>query len=352
MTELRDARLKRALDHAPDALLRPDRATREAIRNIAAQAAMTPDPVPPKAPSGAFGWVRARARLWWNRPRTPSTRMPWNAVLASVLLASLVMVMWYEQPVPQATPDDAPAPAPAHESGRDTSAPKQQAQGAADALAKGDRVARQVAPEPAMAVGKVESRPRRGSDGPGKNLQRNARLELPATPQAEPATVAPHQSDSASTALAPAPAPAAKTMSEQAAIRSPELVNEKREASVGAALTTRAQAPRLRADWSDVSIQRAGTASALSASQAGRLVVVLQAVGLRNIEPGDPPLSEAIRLELSRRGVVVGALELGDRWLRWTPVGADPGSVLTGRASVSQWEAIQDELARMGLLAP
>ena len=90
----------------------------------------------------------------------------------------------------------------------------------------------------------------------------------------------------------------------------------------------------------------------LTSGQANRLLALLQAVNLRPAQAGDPVASAANRLELSRHGARVATLDLDERWLRWTPIGAEPGTVLTGRASVAQWQAIQNELARLGWPAP
>ena len=105
-------------------------------------------------------------------------------------------------------------------------------------------------------------------------------------------------------------------------------------------------------DWSELSVQRSGSSLVLTGGQASRLLGLLQAITLRAAQAGDPVALAANRLELSRHGERVATLDLDERWLRWTPVGAAPGTVLTGRASVAQWRAIQDELARLGWPAP
>ena len=141
-------------------------------------------------------------------------------------------------------------------------------------------------------------------------------------------------------------------MSALGAISSAEIDKEKREATTGKTVAMRLQTPGHRVDWRDVDIQRAGTALLVSSAQTGRLLAALQSVALRNIEPGDPSFAEVFRLDFSRRGAPVGALELEARWLRWRPAGADPRDGLVGRASVPQWEAIQEELTRLGLAPP
>ena len=87
---LRDARLKKALDSAPDQPAVPAAWARLAIRNAAQWPAATPAPVP-----------------WWRRIEGGGSgaRAPWNAAFATVLLAGFVTVLWQGQEVPDATPD-------------------------------------------------------------------------------------------------------------------------------------------------------------------------------------------------------------------------------------------------------
>ena len=95
MTELRDARLRQALDQAPDAGLQPPARVRAAIRGAAHEA------------------VRPAWRRWWPAASTRHTPS-WMAALASVLVASLVVVIWQGQEVPgvRQEPQLADKPAP------------------------------------------------------------------------------------------------------------------------------------------------------------------------------------------------------------------------------------------------
>ncbi|HVZ45542.1 MAG TPA: hypothetical protein VHA82_17155 [Ramlibacter sp.] len=90
MTAWRDARLRRALDAAPDADAVPGEAARHAIREAARRAIAT-------KPAARSGW-----RRWWDEP---GQRMPWNAAFATVLLAVLVGVLWHGQEVPGVRPE-------------------------------------------------------------------------------------------------------------------------------------------------------------------------------------------------------------------------------------------------------
>lgn len=385
MTELRDARFKRALDHAPDTALKPSDATREAIKSIAFEVSAVAVPVPVKLALQTSPWPRL-AR-WWRGSPTGSSHMPWNAALATVVLASLITLLWYEQPVPQAVPDDAPAQAAGH-AAAEISAP---------ASMPAPAVASDAQAPPIQDASRVRSRPERdepaarqltqpkpepvakiaGALGEAKNETGPplAAAPAPSTEQslsaagsvrpnstvslAAETTVAPARSSSPAPSAAPAVAPmpaapvaAAKALSVQSELRGGLADKEKRRADLGLAAGSRASALPSSVDWSELSVRRVGSPVVLSSAQTSRLVALLQAVSLRATEASDPEPSAATRLELSRRGEPVATLDLGDRWLRWTPVGAEPRATLTGRASVAQWEAIQDELARLGLRAP
>lgn len=385
MTELRDARLKRALDHAPDTAMRPSDATRVAIKSIASEANTVAVPLPAKLALQASLWPRL-ARWWYGSP-TGSSHMPWNAALATVVLASLVTLMWFEQPVPQAVPDEAPAQAAGH-APADIPAPAGVPPAAAvselkspplqnDSRARSrperdDLAARQSAqPKPellaktagALSEPKTESGPssaaapiaRRDESGTAAGTVRQSE----AVSQSAEMTVAPARLSSPVPSAAPAAAPmpaapvaAAKAQSAQSELRVALVDKEKRRADVGLAGASRIAVPPLIADWSDLSVQRSGSPLVLSSAQASRLVALLQTVSLRATEASDPEPSAATRIELSRRGERVATIDLGDRWLRWTPVGTDPRSTLIGRVPVAQWEAILDELERLGLRAP
>ena len=85
MTELRDARLRQAMEHAPDADLRPPPRVRVAIR-AAAGGAVTP---------------------WWKRwsGTRGDRRVPWSAALATVVLGTLITVTWRGQDIPGVRPE-------------------------------------------------------------------------------------------------------------------------------------------------------------------------------------------------------------------------------------------------------
>jgi hypothetical protein len=97
VSNLRDARLKKALAHAPDALDEPSQAIRKTIRTTASDAIAT----------------KGSARLdanpsWWKRfwASTGRASSPWNAAFATVLLGSIITLVWYGQEVPDAAVDE------------------------------------------------------------------------------------------------------------------------------------------------------------------------------------------------------------------------------------------------------
>ncbi|GER14418.1 hypothetical protein [Variovorax boronicumulans] len=109
--DLHDARLRRALDHAPDRDAMPAAHTREAILKMAHNLATASAPAAGPA---------VEAAPWWRRlfgGGSPRSRMPWNAAFATVLVATFVTVLWHREPVPEARLDGeaqvAGAPAPA-----------------------------------------------------------------------------------------------------------------------------------------------------------------------------------------------------------------------------------------------
>ena len=101
-SHLRDARLAQALQHMPDAHMQAGAQARLAVLQHAQEAlASTPRPADSAAPP---------ARRWWHwllgtsgRQRTSHTA--WGGALVSVLVASFITLMWYDQPVPDASPD-------------------------------------------------------------------------------------------------------------------------------------------------------------------------------------------------------------------------------------------------------
>jgi hypothetical protein len=93
VTALRDARLKKALEEAPDADLRPASVVSHTIRAAARNVMPTAKPV--QVP---LSWWQ---RLWQHTGRP---RSAWGAAFATVLVAVLVTVLWVREPIPDARP--------------------------------------------------------------------------------------------------------------------------------------------------------------------------------------------------------------------------------------------------------
>ena len=148
MTELRDARLQKALDAAPDADARPPPGIAGSIR-AAARSTLTPArPLVASAP-------------WWQRlwAGTGKPGAPWGAAFATVLLGVLVTALWIDKPVPDAqpmasaplpaaSPAATPAPAPAPVAAPDVPKANQEAKATREEPAKlADRAPAKVPPQ-------------------------------------------------------------------------------------------------------------------------------------------------------------------------------------------------------------
>lgn len=283
MTQLRDARLRKALEEAPDAHLRPSVRTRDAIRAAAHDAAQP-------------AWKR-----WWGGLGQRST--PWTAAFATIALATLVVVMWEGQQVPGPVPDQvvsqkqaAPAVAPATPVATETpSAPASApARSAAPAPAPAPATApAAAAPPPPPAADALAKAQRRPEDARGAPLAQSA---------------------------APAPAPAAP------------------------APTLRAAPTSL--PWSQVRIEAGGQSVVVTRPQAGELPALVTSLLASPSDDDAPALKATLRLELAQGDQATGVLEfVGDRW-RWTPLrDARQSRLLRSEASVS--EALRAEATRL-----
>jgi hypothetical protein len=352
MSHLRDARLRRALESAPDEHLLPGEQTREAIRAAARQAVAPPRPT-------AGRW----SKLWQS---LGERHMPWNAALATVAVATLVTVLWREREIPRARPDgaqpDQPASPPAAAPPPVPAAPA----GQPPTVSSPPRAPVATAPPPAAAparkaapVAKLESQSR-----PQPQLQPVPQPQPPppsAQPRAEPAPAAserraeatvdafrdrsirdlaksapPPQSAEASKqaevgTAAGAPAPAAPAAMPRAA---PSGLASQRAAPVGQS-------------WTHLRIGASGRVVELTREQAPRLAQLLEE--LRSAAQGQAPLEGPveIRIELTRAGEPAGIIELAGTQLRWKPVGAAAGGSFTARPELAQLEALRGEIGRL-----
>jgi len=330
VSELRDARLKRALDSAPDAQSHPDARTRQAIHASAHQAV---------APA-----VR---ESWWRRLLGPDRqRMPWSAAFATVAMATLVTVLWHDREIPGARPDAVPAEAP-------VAAPSTQPQPqpaplaipappaesrVASAPSVRSRPAAKPAPEPAprrQEFAPAPPRPaapaqERSAERPVLKDEDSRALAKSASPQAESARAA----DTAAAAPPAAPAVAPRPEAAGAAARAPA-------PSAGLA----SQMRRPAADGSTrLRIVSGGRTVDAALDDRSRLADLLgRAAALaRSAEP----LAAApdLRVELRRQGEPAVVLELAGPQLRWTPPGSEGG---TARPAPALLQALREELERL-----
>jgi hypothetical protein len=177
MTELRDARLKKALEHAPDEAGAPAQRVREAIRQhalaqaqaAAVRAAAPATPLARRATDKPSFW---RWLLGAGGKPGPSA-MPWNAAFATVLVAGFVtLVLHYEdtqgppelrdsQPARRSQPSAVPA-------AQETALPA--AKDDASGAAVGDRAPAAAPPVQAMQPAPAQ----RGAVAPSPNIAQQA----------------------------------------------------------------------------------------------------------------------------------------------------------------------------------
>ena len=111
-TDLRDARLHKALAHAPDYDALPAPATRKNIKNIANNTILTiaKDDFSEKIPWWEVFWKKiARVGLSGRTGTGARAAAPWNAAFATLLISGIITLIWQGQPVPDAVLDEQPA---------------------------------------------------------------------------------------------------------------------------------------------------------------------------------------------------------------------------------------------------
>ena len=272
---LRDARLAKALQHAPDADALPSPAIRDTIKTIAVGALEI----------SAKGRLHAKTP-WWKTlwVSTGSARGPWGGALATLVLGCIITALWYGQevpdekvrysgaasdvvraevaapvpaaapaaPAPAAAPRPAPAPAPMQER---AATPSTSTQSAANETAP----AAAPAPAPAMAS--------------------RARSDEAATPQAEQRAAAP---SSAVPAAPQAFADKAKDQAPAVVLAAPPAALMPAPASApvasasGSAVRKSMVAPQV--EWHSASVQHQGRTMPLAQAQAKQLAVYVMAV--------------------------------------------------------------------------
>jgi hypothetical protein len=329
--DLRDARLAKALQHAPDANAAPTPALRDTIQTIAASAisARAAGPLP-----GKVSWWR---RLWAS---TGSARRPWGGALATVVLGSIITAMWYGQKVPDeqvryrsAAPEAAPASVAAP-------APMQERVPTLAPLAKS--VDKQTPPTEKAATEQLRVQaPTRAQT----NELATAPEEKRAAPAAPPA-MADKAQDQVATEAAPArreadapSAPAvagALSASGYAAAKAPSALLKSKAASAF--------------DWHSATVQHQGRTTQLSTADASRLAAYVMAV-VNTATPlaltaspttlTTPPI---LRITFADAGGAQAAFTLWDGALQWQR----PGQA--DIAGVPQADALAQLLAQVNAL--
>lgn len=362
MSDLRDARLRRALESAPDAHMQPDARTRAAILSAARGAG--------SAAAGPLPWWRG---LW----AATGQRGPWNAAFASVLVAGLVTLLWYDREVPDARPDtatvasarpsapteasarpSAPLPAPAAEGApqarpapapADAPAPvrresKAQAQPPRTAAAPSpspiarapeadsagsNRAADAVMAEQAARQSQARERQDLAKAAPPPALADASPSFSAAAPAAPPAAVAQAAPPAAAPMARSAPAPGAPVAPAAPASRAPD-------PEVGLSAGPPAAA-RPREEAAPVRLVLQGREVDVPAGRARRLVELAQAAA-RSAQ-GSEPLAAPVTLRLElRQGATAGVLEVAGPQVRWNG--------LTGRPEAALLQALEEEAAR------
>lgn len=315
MTHLRDARLNKALEFAPDQAQAPAKSVGDAIQFEALRALQPMVAKPPMKPPPGH-WARIKA--WW----LPADHMPWNAALASLLLASLVTLVWRGEDTPGAEPEAPPAP-PVAAAPSATPTPEP-----APAEPKSAPRPRADAARESPTAPVVRARPPVTADAAvadaASPAQFQAQVPVPAAP---PAVVTPPITSSTpaeAVANAPQPsalraAPAAKTGQSLArAESSGALASPKTGAAAEA--------------WTALRITPAGAASGVLRSPSPAWVGLVRRLLAVAVTPAALEGEPTLEIELLQGDVPLGRLALAGPWVRWTPTG---GTSRTGQADAA-----------------
>ncbi|WP_038210653.1 hypothetical protein [Xenophilus azovorans] len=337
-----DARLRRMLDHAPDADAAPHPATREAILKAARNVAASSSPVAPAA---------AARTPWWRRlrPSAGGSRMPWNAAFATVLVAMFVTVMWQGEPVPDARLDApapapatprvevAPAPAPAMPA---TPPPAPAAEPVPPPSASPDRVRRERAAESKAAV--QERREMQESARRAPSADAGAPAEEEHAAAADASRVQP----AAPSAAAPRPAPPAPAAAAGAAApglaAAPQMQRRAQETAGVPAGAWRG--------WTHLRIVAPdGRTRRLTRAEAGELAGLIEAAVPSGLPAAVPEDGSRWQIVLEAGGGALAALEVGGRQVRWREGGA---AATAAEPPASVLDALRAELERRFAAGP
>jgi hypothetical protein len=325
--DLQDDALRRALAHAPDHAAAPHWRLRKAILERAHDAV---------APASAA--QEPEALPWWKRlvGLGGGSRMPWNAAFATVLVATLVTVLWQREPVPGAHPGG--------EAGVAAQAPRAEAPAVS---------APPAATEPAPPT---DSAPVASSVPPAPVLEAPAAPAAP--PPSPPPALARRQADEAAR-RPPAAADQAESRKKEtgpapAAQPSPPAGLVTPGDSAGAARAARPAPPTVRTEatepptfaalsqWNRITIaQRGGASRSLSRAEALDLNALLGSAAITAV--GGQPLASTPewRISLERNDEVLAVLEVARGQVRWREGRTLPA---TGAPSAPALAALNDAL--------
>ena len=339
--DLQDDALRRALAHAPDHTAAPHWRLRKAILERAHDAV---------APFPATRMQPPQTRPWWQRLAGlgGGSRMPWNAAFATVLVATLVTVLWQREPVPGARPDgearvaaqapaESAAPAPTEPAPPTESAPLPSSGPAAPVLeAPAAPAAPSASAQPPAAAEEAESR---------RKEARQAPAAQPAPPVAAAPVVPAEPSADAAARPAPRDSLAARARREEDATAkqgfappaSPPAGPAAARDAAGAARAARPASPTVRTEatepptfaalsqWNRITIaQRGGASRSLSRAEALDLNALLGSAAITAV--GGQPLAAAPewRISLERNDEVLAVFEVARGQVRWREGRAPP----------------------------
>ena len=385
VNHLRDARLQQALAHAPDAQATPSTASRVAIKKLASYAISSRLDGDFSLNNSTKPWWR---RLWQNAGRPSAS---WNAAFATILLGSIITLVWYEKDVPDAalaektetmanaarpatppvatlpSPGVAPSPEPAQggikppEAATKATAPRDlakskrsggtappvpPAESVASAAPEAPTESRLVLPTPAMAEKSVQSSPALADAGRASQelagVERKERaISTPAATgeaglaqSSRPATTRPQPA-----APAPAPAPAIAAAAPAPLSRAAP-GRARSQGEVMASPWTRI------GNWTSAELSYQGRVVRLSRPQAQALAdqLLAQVAANAGTGSGEAQGAPALRLQLLDTSGNLAEFELWRGTFKWRRRGE---AELIGTLSVDQAAALLQEGARL-----
>ncbi|VTU37396.1 hypothetical protein [Variovorax sp. PBL-E5] len=354
---LQDDALRRALLHAPDHAAVPDWRLRKTILQKAHEAV---------AVSDAVLLEREEKRPWWRAggwTGGSGSRMPWNAAFATVLLATLVTVLWQRESVPDARPDSerqvaaAPprtvAPSPAVPA---SASPAPATSAASQAIPAGPPSLlpelEPVSPPPPLPPSPDASDATNnialfGPDLSGMAKQSRAKAASPTPNAPAPSRAERARKDQEASMLprfagappaAPAAAPAAGLVAPGGSAAGAA------RAAPPSARTDATEPPTFEAlsQWTRITIaQRGGATRSLTRAEAGSLDALMGSAAIS--AAGAQPLAGAPewRITLERGKDVLAVFELGRNQVRWREGRSPPA---TGAPSAPALDALRSAL--------